>query len=223
MSDTKKLIRKDVKKEVKRIKKLPEYERDRQMKTLRKRVIDEIESTSARVNIYNRFWEKGREAWRLLFCVKVLPKVYRKSIYKIWNKAFGKVLSPKYNDKVEYAEKTFTNKVEYTAKIKTAHVSGLPLPEQAEVYVWWQKDELIFATEATEFSLPAERVMGMGTTGEVVAAALGGQKTYFTLEYKKENEIKHIVVRVTYKFEVNHLIKYFDQIKGARKINKKEL
>ena len=66
MSNTTKLKRKDVKKEVKRIKKLPEYERDRQMKALHKRVNDEIESTCARLNNYPYMGEEQR---RLLSCV----------------------------------------------------------------------------------------------------------------------------------------------------------
>jgi|GEM_PF-3537106 len=219
MTNTNPLRRKYVKKEVKRIKKLPEYERKRQMDALSKRVCDEIESTCARIdNDQHGMGERRKEARRLLYCVMAFPKDYRKSIYKIWDKAFHTVLVVHYPDKVNNTEK-----VNSTEKIKTAHVSGLPLPEQAEVYVWWQKDKLIFATEATEFSLPAERVMGMGTTGEVVAATLGGQKTYFSIEYKKENEIKHIVVRVTYRIEVRVIIDYFNQIKRERKTNRREL
>lgn len=211
MSDTTKLTRKDVKKEVKRINKLPEYELDRQMKELHKKVSVEIESTCAKIdNNQYSFVEKARESRRLLYCVMAIPKDYRKSIYELWDKAFGKVL--KNPDNINYITKT-----------KTAHVSGLPLPEQAEVNVWWQNDKLMFATEATEFSLPIERVMGMGTTGEVTAAAIGGQKTYLTIEYRKENEIKHIVVKAIYSLGIREIKKHYDQIKGTREANRQEL
>ena len=213
MTDTNPLRRKYVKKEVKRIKKLPEYERERQMKALYRKVSDEINTTSASVNNdQHSLWEKAKEARRLLYCVLVLPKDYRKSIYNIWDKAF--------TSKVKY---TSTNKVEHIVKTKTAHVSGLPLPEQAEVDVWWQDDKLILASTATEFSLPVERVMGMGTTSEVTAASYYGWKIYLTIEYKKEDKKKYIVVRAGSESDFYYLINYFDRIKGTREMNKQEL
>lgn len=213
MTDTNPLRRKYVKKEVKRIKKLPEYERERQMKALYRKVSDEIDSTCARIdNDQHSMGEKRKEVRRLLYCVLVLPKEYRRTTFKKWKNFSGKVLLPKYTDEVNNIVKT-----------KTAHVSGLPLPEQAEVDVWWQDDKLIFASTATEFSLPVERVMGMGTTKEISAYAVSGDKTYLTIEYIKEDKIKCIVVRATWKLQVSHLIEYFDQIKGTKERIKQEL
>ena len=158
--------------------------------------------------------EKRKESRRLLYCVMAIPKDYRKSVYEIWDKAFGKVLLVLSKDPDEVSNKE---------KVNAAHVSGLPLPEQAKVVVWWQNNELIFASSATEFTLPMERVMGMGTTTEFTSSDLGGRKTYLTIEYKKDDEIKSIVVWVTYKAQVRLLIRYFDQTKGARETNRQEL
>lgn len=64
----------------------------------------------------------------------------------------------------------------------------------------------------------------MGTTMQNTGGALGsGTWTYLTIEYKKEEEMKYIVVRVRSDYEVSHLIKYFDQIKGTGEMNKQEL
>lgn len=57
----------------------------------------------------------------------------------------------------------------------------------------------------------------------MTADALGGHNTYFTIEYKKEDEIKAIVVRVSYKILVSDLIKHFNEIKGTREIIDQEL
>ena len=214
MSDTQ-LHAKDVKIEIKRIKMLPPERQEEQFQALLKRVSGEIESTCARIdNDRYDMGEKRNESRRLLYCVIAIPKDYRKSVYEIWNKDFGKVLQvlSKNPDEVNNME-----------KVKTAHVSGLPLPEHAKVVVWWQNNELIFASSAAEFTLPVERVMGMGTTSQMTADALGGHNTYFTIEYKKEDEIKAIVVRVTYKVLVSRLINYFNEIKGTRGIIKQEL
>lgn len=212
MADATKLTRKDVKKEVKRIKKLPEYEQDRQIEALHKKINDEIVSTCARIdNDKHSMGEKRKESRRLLYCLMAFPKQYRRPLYDIWDRAFGKVLLTKNPDESNFK------------KVKTAHVSGLPLPEQAEVNVWWQEYKLILASAATEFSLPVERVMGMGLTKELSAYAISGDKTYLTIEYKKESEIKCIVVRVTWKLEVSRLIDYYNEVKGEREINKQEL
>lgn len=212
MTETTKLRSKDVKKEVKRINKLPEYERERQIEALHKKINDEIVSTCARIdNDKHNMGEKRKESRRLLYCLMAFPKQYRRPLYDIWDRAFGKVLLTKNPDESNFK------------KVKTAHVSGLPLPEQAEVNVWWQGDKLIFASAATEFSLPIERVMGMGITKEESAYAVSGDKTYLTIEFKKEDEIKYIVVRATWRLEFNHLIEYFDQVKGVRRTYKQEL
>ena len=210
MSDTNKLHAIDVKNEVKRIKKLPPEQREEQYKALHKRVSDEIDLTCERLNKGQPYM--GVEQRRLLYCVLAFPKEYRNSIYEIYEKAFSKVLISKDSDEVSNLE-----------KVKTAHVSGLPLPEQAKVVVWWQNNELVFASSATEFTLPMERIMGMGTTTEFTSSDLGGRKTYLTIEYKKDDEIKSIVVWVTYKAQVRLLIRYFDQTKGARETNRQEL
>jgi hypothetical protein len=63
----------------------------------------------------------------------------------------------------------------------------------------------------------------MGTTTERTANTLDGVKTYLTTEYKKDDEIKSIVVWVTYKAMVSDLIRHFDKIKGPRTIQKQEL
>ncbi len=209
MTSISQLKRKDIKNEVKRIQKLPKYEQKRQMNALCKKVIDDIETTGTRVKIYNRFWDKKKEAMKLLSCVKVLPEDYRKFVYITWDNAF--------NNKVN---KTVNN-VEHIFKTKTAHVSGLPLPKQAEVNIWWQGDMLMFASASTDFSLPIERIMGLGTT------CLGRDHLsisyYLTIEYKKEGEIKCIVVRVTWKHTFDDLIKYFEERRGARDKIKQEL
>ena len=71
-------------------------------------------------------------------------------------------------------------------------------------------------------TMPVERVMGMGTTWESKGST-ASQRIYLTIEYKQEGEMKYIVVRVKMKSEVKPLIKYFNQIKGTREMNKQEL
>ena len=213
MSDTALLKRNDVKNEIKRIKRLPSEQRDEQFKALHKRVTDEMDSICARIdNDQHSLGEKQKEVRRLLYCVLVFPKEYRKTIFKKWEKFSGDMLISMSPDEVKIRE-----------KVNTAHVSGLPLSEQAEVDIWWQDRELIFQSPATRFSLPVERVLGMGTTSQMTADALGGHNTYLTIEYKKEDEIKAIVVRVSYKILVSGLIKHFNEIKGTREIQKQEL
>ncbi len=213
MSDTTQLKREDVKNEVKRIKKLPPKQREEQFQVFLKRVSDDIESTCVRIdNDQHSAGIKRKEGRRLLYCVMAFPKDYRKSVYEIWDKAFGKVLQTK-----------DPNEVSNNDKVNAAHISGLPLPEQAEVDIWWQDKKLLLASAATEFSLPVERVMGMGITKDTSAYWASGDKTYLTIEYKKEDDIKSIVIRARWKTDFNHLIRYFDKIKGTREINKQEL
>ena len=213
MADTIKLKRRDVANEVKRIENLPEAERGTQMKALQNRVSYKIETTIAKINSgHHSIWMKRKEVRRLVDCASALPKEYRKSIYDIWGKTFDRVLAPKNADMAER-----------TVKRKTAHVSGLPLPKQAEVNVWWHEKTLMLQSAATQFSLPAERIIGLGTTTEVTAASLYGAKTYLTIEYEKEGEIKYIVVNATWRTDFHHIINYFNRIKGKREMKKQAL
>lgn len=220
MSDTIKLQAIDVKNEVKRIKKLPEEEQEAQMAVLQARIKTEIDTHHGKMDTMTLSELKSEEI-RLTKCISVLRWKWEKPL---WEYRHDKNKERSERLEILACEKgTSVNANCYVKKANTAHVSGLPLPEQAEVDVWWQNDKLIFASAATEFSLPLERVMGMGITMQNTGGALGsGTWTYLTIEYKKE-EMKYIVVRVRSDYEVSHLIKYFDQIKGTRELNKQQL
>jgi len=219
MSDTKKLQPKDVKNEVKRIKKLPKEEQEAQMNALHDKIKAEIDEYYDKIDTMDKF-EQSSEENRLTNCISVLRWKWEKPL---WDYRFEK--KTEWKNSVAFKEQKSQNVSQYMMKkANTAHVSGLPLPEQAEVDIWWQEDKLIFASAATEFSLPVERVMGMGITMKNTGGALGsGTWTHLTIEYKKEEEMKYIVVRVRSDYEVSHLIKYLDHIKGTREMNKQEL
>ncbi len=105
------------------------------------------------------------------------------------------------------------------------HVSGLPLPEHAEVKITWQGHELSIISGTKEFVLPIDRIINMGAT---VDYGYHQTKEYLTIEYEKEGETKNIVIysdllgAAAEKFAAE-IVKYFDQIKGTREMNKQEL
>lgn len=271
MSDAKKLQRKDIKNEVKRIKKLPPEQREEQFEALYKRVSDEIESTSKRIDIEQlSVGEKRKEARRLLYCVMAFTKDYRKSIYKKWKKTFTKAYGAELNlyyvnrevqrirllPKHEYesemlrltqeieehidCEKTMKNfggratfyrfieslPLEYEKTLKAkywnafylnmVHVSGLPLPEHAEVKIALQEHQLSIISGPREFALPINRIINMGTT---VDYGYYQTKEYLTIEYEKEGETKHIVA---YSHLIGFAAKEFgaDMVKYFRDIKK---
>ena len=219
MSDTKKLQAIDVKNEVKRIKKLPKEEQEGQMDFLHDKIKAEIDAYYDKIDTMDKS-EQNSEYIRLSKCISVLQWKWEKPL-----REYSYDKNKEWRKRAEGKKDTNINASQYIMKkANTAHVSGLPLPEQAEVDIWWQEDKLIFASAATEFSLPVERVMGMGITMKNTGGALGsGTWTYLTIEYKKEEEMKYIVVRVRSDYEVSHLIKYLDHIKGTREMNKQEL
>lgn len=272
----KKLFRKDVKKEVKRIKKLLHQNRDAKYKALHKRVSDEIELTCARIdNDQHSMGKKRKEARRLLYCVTAFPKDYRKSIYKIWDKAFSEVfgiaLKPAYVKKevkrikklpkqeyqaemlklMQEIEKYIDDKktmnsaggcsnimrsIEAMPKVykkvlkakywsifytNMAHVSGLPLPERAQVQVAWEGHVLMIISGAKLFTLPIDRIINMGATSDSYGfrvGVIGGIKMYLTIEYKKEGKTKHIVVYSTAFRATANIIKYFWGVKNLKGI-----
>ena len=216
MSDIKKLQAIDVKNEVKRIKKLPKDEQEGQMHVLYNTLKLDIDNYYDIINSLDKS-EQREEYNRITKALRQLKWKWR------WRMAkYVGVKAAAWKSSDEFIEKDGID-MNAHKKTKTAHVSGLPLPEQAEVDVWWQDTNLIFASASTEFSLPVERVMGMGTTKEMSAYAVKADKTYLTIEYKKEDEIKYIVVRVSWILEVTPLINYFDQIKGLKERIKQEL
>lgn len=176
MSDAIKLQAVEVKTEIKRIKKLPKDEREKQMDALHDRIKAEIDAYYDEISTM-ALSEQNSEYLRVYRCV---------TAHKLkWELELLYYLSGK---RKEWECEQDTNKNEsrnVIKKVKTAHVSGLPLPEQAEVHIWWKDDKLIFASAANEFSLPVERVMGMGTTRESTSSNFSGLKTYLTIEYKK--------------------------------------
>jgi hypothetical protein len=219
MADTKKLHAIDIKNEVKRIKKLPKEEQEAQMDILHDKIKTEIDAYYDKMDTMT-LSEKKSEDIRLTKCISVFRWKWEKTLWEYRhdkNKERSEILRREKDININASRYTMK-------KANTAHVSGLPLPEQAEVDIWWQEDRLIFASASTEFSLPVERVTGIGTTREYVGSDFGNNpRTYLTIEYKKEDEMKYIVVRVNLKFEVEPLIRYFDQIKGTREIQKQEL
>lgn len=214
--ESKNLQAQDVENEVKRIEKLPKEEQEEQMDALFDKIRIEIDDYYYLLDTMTTS-EQSSEYARISRCISAHSKREAQLL---------EYLNAKKSEWSKSAESKHINKNESCRTIKkvnTAHVSGLPLPKQAEVNIWWQDDKLIFASASTEFSLPVERVMGMGATGESTSRSLSGLKTYLTIEYKKEEEIKHIVIRVNFKLEVSHLIKHFDEIKGTREKFKQEL
>lgn len=213
---TGKLRAKDVKNEVRRIEILPPDQQEVQMDALCNRIKTEIDTHYEQIDTMT-LDEQSSGNTRLTWCISALKGKWEKQLRAYesgkksewWEKKSG-------DSNGSYAK-------HYVDKTNTAHISGLPLPKQAEVDIWWQEDKLIFQSRATEFSLPVERVLGMGMTKEVSPYWQKGDKTYLTIEYKKEDEIKSIVVRAMWRLQFNHLIKYFDQIKGTREMNKQEL
>lgn len=216
MSDIKKLHAIDVKNEVKRIKKLPKDEQEGQMDILYNELKLDVDNHYDIVSSLDES-EMNEEYIRITKALRQLKWKWRWQMAKYVSKKSDAWISSN-----EFYEK-YGIDVNAHKKVNAAHVSGLPLPEQAKVAVWWRDNKLIFASSATEFSLPVERIMGMGTTTEFTSSDLGGSKTYFTIEYKKDDEIKSIVVWVTYKTQVRLLVRYFDEIKGTREKIKQEL
>lgn len=218
MSDTIKLQPKDVKDEVKRIKKLPKEEQEAQMNALQDKIKTQIDNYYDKIGTMDKF-EQNNEENRLTYCTNVLRWKWEKPL---WDYRFKK--KTEWKNSVAFKEHKSQNPSQYLIKkVNTAHESGLPLPEQAEVDIWWKDDRLIFASASTEFSLPVERIMGMGMTTEKSAYYSIADKTHLTIEYKKGDEIKSIVVWVTYKAQVSRLIRHFDEIKGTREAIKQEL
>lgn len=214
--ENKKLEVEDVENEVERIKELPKIEQEFQMNGLLNKIRIEIDNYYYLIDTMTES-EQSSEISRISRCI---------SAHLEREAQLLKYLDDKKSEWSKSAESKHINKNESRRTIKkvnTAHVSGLPLPEQAEVNIWWQGDKLIFASAATEFSLPVERVMGMGTTEEVTAASCFGTKVYLTIEYKKEDEIKHIVVYAKWEKDFYNIIKYFNKIKGTWEINRQEL
>lgn len=215
-AENKKLQAEDVENEVERIMGLPEEEQEGQMNALFNRIRIEIDNYYYLLDTMTTS-EQSSEISRISKCISAHSK--REALLLEYLDA----KKSEWSKSAESKKGTNQNVRHYINKVNTAHVSGLPLPEQAEVNIWWQDDKLIFASAATEFSLPVERVMGMGTTREWTAATYAGRKVYLTIEYKKEDVTKYIVVCVDWLAEFNHLIKYFDEIKGTREMNKQEL
>lgn len=281
MSDTTKLRRKDVKKEVKRIQKLPPQLQEEQFEALHKRVSDEIELTCSRIdNEQHSAGIKRKEGRRLLYCVMAFPKDYRISIYKKWDKAFREVygiaLKPdhvkkevkrikelpkqaydaemlnlmqeieKYIDdgksnkslggssnlirSIEALPKKYEKvlKAKYWSVFYTnmAHVSGLPLPEHAQVQIAWKGQELSLLSGAREFTLPKGRIINMGTTIDssgvrvgtiggvgAIGTTVGGTKIYLSIEYEKEGKTKHIVAYSTQVRATTNIVNYFCGVK----------
>lgn len=213
---TGKLRAKDVKIEVRRIEILPLDQQEAQMEALCDRIKTEIDTHYDEIDTMT-LSEQSSGNTRLVRCISALKGKWEKQLRAYesgkksewWEKKSG-------DSNGLYAR-------HYVDKTKTAHISGLPLPKQAEVDIWWQEDRLTLQSQAMEFSLPVERILGMGMTKEVSPYYSTADKTYFTIEYKKEDEIKSIVVRAMWRLQFNHLIKYFDQIKGTREMNKQEL
>lgn len=213
---TGKLRAKDVKNEVRRIEILPLDQQQAQMEALCDRIKTEIDMHYDEIDTMT-LSEQSNGNTRLVRCISALK-------WK-WEKQLWAYESAKRSEWRERMSEDYTDLYarHYVDKTKTAHISGLPLPKQAEVDIWWQEDRLILQSQAMEFSLPVERILGLGMTKEVSPYYSTADKTYFTIEYKKEDEIKSIVVRAMWRLQFNHLIKYFDQIKGTREMHKQEL
>lgn len=216
MSDTRKLQAVDVKKEVKRIKKLPKDEQEGQMDILYNKLKLDVDNHYDIVSSLDES-EMNEEYIRI-------KKALRQLKWK-WRWEMAKYVTKKSNEWISSDEFVDKYGIDVNAhkKVKVAHVSGLPVPEKAEVAVWWKDKELYLQTSATRFSLPVERVLGMGTTSERTADTIDGHNTYLTIEYKKEDEVKSIVVRVTYKAMVSGIIRHFNKTKGSRTIQEQEL
>lgn len=271
MSDTTKLRRKDVKKEVKRIQKLPPQLQEEQFEALNKRVSDEIELTCSRIdNEQHSAGEKRKESRRLLYCVMGFPKDYRKTIYKKWKNTFTKAYGAELNiyyvkrevqrirllSKHDYesemlrlmqeieaeigSEETMNNfggraafyrfieslPLEYEKMLKSkywnafylnmVHVSGLPIPDHADVKIALQEHQLNIISGLKEFALPIDRIINMGAT---IDYGYHSTKEYLTIEYEKEGETKHIV---TYSNLIGFAAKEFgaDMVKYFREVKK---
>lgn len=216
MFDALKLQPREVKNEVKRIKKLPKDEQEAQMNVLQSRIKEEMDIYYGRRSTMTKSGQNIEDI-RLSKCMSVLRWKWEKPLRKY---SYDK--DKEWKNSVAFKENKSQNTSQYMVrKVNTAHFSGLPLPEQAEVYIWWKGEKLFFASAATEFSLPVERVLGMGKTYE--KKGYGGSSYYLTIEYKKGDVIKSIVVRVNPGAGVNNIITQFDQIKGTREMNKQEL
>lgn len=214
--ESKKLQAEDVENEVVRIKELPEEEQEGQINALFNKIRIEIDDYYYLLDTMTES-EHSIEYARISRCISAHSK--REALLLEYLDA----KKSEWSKSAESKKGSNQNARHYINKVNTAHISGLPLPEQAEVNIWWQDDKLIFASAATEFSLPVERVMGMGTTGKWTADTLASQKTYLTIEYIKEGTIKYIVVRVKFKIDVINLIKFYDKMKGTREKFKQEL
>ncbi len=146
MSDTKKLHATDVKNEVKRIKKLPKHEQEGQMDALYDKIKTEIDTYFDQIDKMNTS-ERDSEYIRVTDCVREHRWKWEKQLwYYIYDKKSE-------SNKSEEREKcTDINASFYMMrKVITAHVSGLPLPEQAEVYIWWQDNKLYLLHQRQSF------------------------------------------------------------------------
>ncbi len=217
MANARKLYAIDVKNEVESIKKLPWYERKGGMVALQERIKADIENYYKEIEALSES-EQSSEYARITGCYNVLRWKWKK---KLWYYNYD--LNKERNDRLARENGMSVNTSQYVVKAAATHESGLPVPQRAQVYIWWQNDELIFVSAATMFSLSVTRVIDMGLTTDSTSYWSSGYKAYLTITYDKEGEKKFIVVWLKSVLDVTRLIKYFHKIKGTREMNKQEL